>query len=166
MAEEDIDMSDQPQTGKKRLFLVIGIVALVSLLSIGGVAFLVFSGDDEKSEEDVVEEVVKLPAQYMEIQPAFVVTYKVGNRQRYMQVYVTLMARDSDLMAALEVNKPAIQSGLLAMFGSQDFNHLKTAEGKDELREKSLKVVNEVVAENIGEGGMVEQVLFTNIVMQ
>ncbi len=166
MAEEqDIDMSDQQSTGKKRLFIVIGVVALVSLLSLGGAAFLLLSGDDETSAEDEVVEEVKLPALYYEMQPAFVVTYKVGMRQRYMQVYVTLMLRSPELLEALQVNHPALQSGLLQMFGSQDFNHLKTSEGKDDLRKLSLDVVNEVVANNIGEG-TVEQVLFTNIVMQ
>jgi len=165
MAEEqDIDMTDPQQSGKKRLFLVIGIVALVSLLSIGGVLFLVLSGDEEPVEEEVVEE-VKQPALYMEIVPAFVVTYKVGMRQRYMQVYVSLMVRDPALLEGLKNNNPALQSSLLQMFGAQDFDRLKTPEGKEELRGLALETVNKVVADNIGEG-TVEQVLFTNIVMQ
>lgn len=165
MAEEqDIDMSDPQTSGKKRLFIVIGVVALVSLLSIGGVLFLVLSGDDEPVEESAVEE-VKSPALYIEIEPAFVVTYKVGMRQRYLQVYVSLMVRDAALMEGLNNNNPALKSALLQMFGEQDFNRLKTPEGKDELRALALDTVNKVVADNIGEG-TVEQVLFTNIVMQ
>lgn len=163
--EQDIDMSDPQQTGKKRLLIVIGIVALVSLLSIGGVLFLVLGGDDEAGEEAVPEEEVKRPALYMEIQPAFVVTYKVGMRQRYLQVYVSLMVRDPSLLEALKNNNPALQSALLQMFGEQDFNELKTPEGKEKLRSLALDAVNKVVAENIGEG-KVEKVLFTNIVMQ
>ena len=162
--EQDIDMSDPQQSGKKRLLIVIGVVALVSLLSIGGVLFLVLSGDDA-AEEEVPEEEVKKPALYMEIQPAFVVTYKVGMRQRYLQVYVSLMVRDPVLLEALKTNNPALQSALLQMFGEQDFNELKTPEGKDKLKSLALEEVNKVVAENIGEGE-VEKVLFTNIVMQ
>ncbi|GLQ32344.1 flagellar basal body-associated FliL family protein [Litoribrevibacter albus] len=163
--EQDIDMSDPQQSGKKRLFMVIGVVALVSLLSIGGVLFLVLGGEDEPAEEAVPEQEAKRPALYMEIQPAFVVTYKVGMRQRYLQVYVSLMVRDPVLLEALKNNNPALQSALLQMFGEQDFNELKTPEGKDKLRSLALEVVNKVVADNIGEGS-VEKVLFTNIVMQ
>jgi flagellar FliL protein len=164
--EQDIDMTDPQQSGKKRLFIVIGVVALISLLSIGGVLFLVLGGDDDApAEEEVAEEPVKQPAMYMEIEPAFVVTYKVGMRQRYLQVYVSLMVRDAVLLEGLKNNTPALKSALLQTFGEQDFNELKTPEGKEKLRSLALDTVNKVVADNIGEG-TVEKVLFTNIVMQ
>jgi flagellar FliL protein len=166
MAEEkDIDMTEPQQAGKKKLFIIIAIVAVVSMLSVGGVMFLVFGGDDEPVAEDVPEEAVKLPALYLEVEPAFVVTYKVGMRQRYLQVYVSLMVRDPDVYEGLKGNMPAVKSALLQMFGEQDFNHLKTPEGKDELRTRALDTVNQVLADNIGDGS-VEKVLFTNIVMQ
>lgn len=162
--EQDIDMSEPKSSGNKRLLLIIGIVILVSMISVGATMFLLM-GDEEKPVEEAPVEEVKLPALYLEIDPAFVVTYKVGSRQRYMQVYVTLMVRDQGLFDALKTNAPAVKSGLLNVFNSQDFNYLKTPEGKDELRQLALAEVNKIVESNIGEG-TVEQVLFTNIVMQ
>lgn len=162
--EQDIDMSEPKSSGNKRLLLIIGIVVLVSLISVGATVFLILGGEDEAAEEEPAEE-IKQPALYLEVDPAFVVTYKVGSRQRYMQVYVSLMVRDPILLDALKLNAPAIKSGLLNVFNAQDFNYLKTPEGKDELRQLALTEVNKVVATNIGEG-TVEQVLFTNIVMQ
>ena len=166
MAEDDIDMSEPKASGKKRLFLIIGIVILVSFISIGATIFLVMS-DDEPVAEAEEEMPAKMPALYLEVKPAFVVTYKVGARQRYMQVYVALMVRDAGLLESLKTNMPALKSALLAVFGAQDFNYLKTPEGKSELRELALVAANKVVIDVIGEGqGEVEQVLFTNIVMQ
>ena len=51
------------------------------------------------------------------------------------------------------------------VFGSQDFEGLKTQEGKEVLRQKALEELQTIVSEETGDPG-VEKVLFTNFVMQ
>ncbi|MEO4048367.1 flagellar basal body-associated protein FliL [Pseudomonas sp. CAU 1711] len=158
--------------GKGKLKLIILIVVIL-LLAVGGSvgATLFFlkgkSAEPEKTAEESSESVpaVKQPAIYETIAPAFIANYNYQGRQRYMQVSVALMARDQAELDALKVHMPLVRNRLVMLFSGQDFAALMTPVGKELLRSQATTVVQELAQKETGKT-VVEQVLFTNIVLQ
>lgn len=158
------DAQEKPAKGRKKLFILIGIGLLALLLSAGGVAFFLLN-DDEVPEETEPAEPVKQVALYQPLEPAFVVNYAVGGRQRYMQVSVVLLGRDAEGMAKLNQHLPLIRNQLVMLFGSEEFEALATPEGKEALREKASLAVKSLLEKEVGDP-VIESVLFTNLVLQ
>lgn len=156
--------AEETKKSKGKLFLLIGVGLLALLLSVGGVVYFVFSGDDvvENGEPAVP---VQLPAIYQPLEPAFVVNYTHAGRQRYMQVSVVLMGRDPKKMQDATRHFPLIRNQLVMLFSSEDFEELLTAEGKETLRERATLAVQSMLEREMNDP-VVEAVLFTNMVMQ
>ena len=165
---------DKP-AGKSKLKLIILIVVGLLLAvggSVGATLFLLGKGDSEHKEETVAEEgaaetaaPVKKPAIYEQVAPAFIVNFNYQGRQRYMQVSVALMARDQAELDALKVHMPVLRNRLVMLFSGQDFAALITPVGKEMLRQQATTTVQELAQKETGKM-VVEQVLFTNLVLQ
>ncbi|WP_054112604.1 flagellar basal body-associated FliL family protein [Marinagarivorans algicola] len=170
MAEDDAPVEEGSGGGKKKLiFLIILAVVLVGL-SVGGtiVALKVLSPPPEAVDSEAVEEAVeevKAPAIYYPIKPSVVVNYDHKGRQRYAQVDVTLLIRDPAIVSAIELHAPTIANALVLTIGGQNYEEVQTAEGKELLRQECLQEIQKILEEEVGSVG-VEQVLFTNFVMQ
>ncbi|UZE94948.1 flagellar basal body-associated FliL family protein [Alkalimarinus alittae] len=169
MADDDNKDVNEEETGGKSSKKLIIIVAIVVILAVGlavGATLFFLKGDSSASDAaEVPVEEVKKPAIYFDIKPPFVVTFDVEGRQRYMQVFVSAQSRDQASLDALELHMPLIRNKLIMLFSSQDFQGLQTAEGKASLRLASLNLINEIL-EKEASGSSIEQVLFTNFVMQ
>ena len=172
MAEEDKneEVKEEGQEGgaksNKKLIIIIVIVSILAIgLSVGATLFLL--GDDGSSvaaESEVATEPVKVPASYYDIKPAFLVTFDVGGRQRYMQISLSVSSRDQTVFDALEHHMPLIRSKLISTYGGQNFEKIQTNEGKVALQAKTIEVINSVLE---GEGAApIENVFFTNFVLQ
>lgn len=165
---------DKP-AGKSKLKLIIfiGVALLLAIgLSVGATLFFLGKSDSKAEEEVVAEEgaaepaaPVKKPAIYEQVAPAFVVNFSHQGRQRYMQVSVALMARDQVELDALKVHMPVLRNRLVMFFSGQDFASLMTPVGKEMLRQQATTMVQELAQKETGKM-VVEQVLFTNIVLQ
>jgi flagellar FliL protein len=156
--------------GKLKLIILIVVALLLAIgLSVGATWFLL--SKDKKDDQPATEEstasapVVRQPALYESIAPAFIANYKHQGRQRYMQVSVALMARNQAELDALKVHMPLIRNRLVMLFSGQDFGTLMTPVGKEMLRNQATAVVQELAQKETGKT-VVEQVLFTNIVLQ
>ncbi|WP_250657666.1 flagellar basal body-associated FliL family protein [Alkalimarinus coralli] len=171
MAADDKKGENQEEQGgksNKKLIIIVAIVVILSIgLSIGATLFFLKGdgGESEAGEEQAAVEEVKKPAVYLDIKPPFVVTYDVAGRQRYMQVFVSVQSRDQASLDTMELHMPLIRNKLIMLFSGQDFEKLQTAEGKTALRDASLSLINEML-EKEASGSSIEQVLFTNFVMQ
>jgi len=178
MAKKDKKAEDQAEgagedgaqggKSKKKLIIIVAIVIIMAIgLSIGATLFFLGGDDGEGSEakDDASVEDVKLPAVYLDIKPPFVVTYDVSGKQRYMQVFVSAQSRDQASLDAMELHMPLIRNKLIMLFSAEDFQQLQTPEGKESLRTSSLALINEML-EKESSGSSIEQVLFTNFVMQ
>lgn len=170
MAEEEKKDQEEGQEGEqpksKKGLIIIIIVAIIAIGASVGVTLFLLGGDESAEEEVAEEEVaeVKQPAIYMDLQPAFLVTYSDGGRHRYMQVHVSVSSRDAAAIGAVEHHLPYIKSKINSLYSSQDFKSVQTDEGKQFLRTESLRVINEVLE---GEGeSLIENVFFTNFVLQ
>ena len=150
---------------KSKLPLIIGLVVVLA----GGGAGAYFSGmlggDGEESAEKETVDVSTLPAQYIPFKPDFVSNYTVNGKSRFMKVVVSGMTRDDETRVAMNNHMPALRNALVMLFGAADFDALRTAEGKDALRQAALEVCQEVIQKELGKPG-IEQILFTDFVLQ
>ena len=152
----------QAPSSKKKLIIIIALAVLVLAVA-GGATFFLMGGD---ANEDAGEEaeVVIAPAIYLDLSPAMLATLSVDGKQRYMQVSLNVMSRDQAALDAVEYHMPFIRSKLNSVYGGVDFKMAQTIEGKEALRDETLKVINGVL-ESEGEA-LIEAVYFTNFVMQ
>ncbi|MFZ5602052.1 MAG: flagellar basal body-associated protein FliL [Pseudomonadota bacterium] len=165
-APEKTEGAEKP---KSKMLLII-IIALVVLLAGGGVAaFFILSGgdkDDKKEGEgDAEVEVQHTAAIYFDFKPPFIVNYQWNGRQRYVQISLSVMTRNQAAVDAIQKHMPLIRNNLVMVFSSQDFDMLRTPEGKEAVRKAALEEIQKILTEETGEPG-IEQVLFTNFVMQ
>ncbi len=175
MAEEDEgQVEDAPKKGgKKKLIVMIVIGIALIALSIGGTLFAL---QMLNPEEDVVAlegedgeaadvEPTRQSAIYFPLKPAIIVNFQARGRQRFLQAELTLMARDNETIEAVELHMPMIRNSLVMLFGGQIYEDMQTAEGKELLRQEALTEVQRLLEQETGNPG-VEQILFTNFVMQ
>lgn len=175
--------------------LAVGLVAISIGGTVLALKLLSPSTSNTDAEEEVVEEVKVLsPAIYQLMKPNFTINFNVNGRQRYLQAEVTLMYRDATIEPLLTLHMPAIRNGLVLLFSGKKFEELQTVEGKEVLRKESLEIVQGILnkeqaaiaaAKKAEEGDdedekkdkdkdskkepeypNIEQVLFTNFVMQ
>lgn len=163
---------DKPGKGKLKVIILVVVGLLLAVgISVGATLFFLGKdkGDEDKAaaEEQAEEAAVPLKQQalYEVIAPAFIVNFKQQGRQRYMQVSVALMARNQAEMDALKVHMPLVRNRLVMLFSGQDFDTLATPVGKEMLRSQATAAVQELAQKETGKT-VVEQVLFTNIVLQ
>ena len=170
MANNKQAAGDQAQAGsassKKLIFLVIGVALVAIVLSVG-VTWFLLSGDSGSESEAKAAPVPAGPAKalYVELPPAFVITYNVNGRQRYVQLFITALARDHRAEALISQHLPMIRHQLNLLLGDKDFAGLQTDEGKQTLRQEATKTINQLLQKE-SPGVAIEQVLFTNFVMQ
>jgi flagellar protein FliL len=118
-----------------------------------------------------------LPAIYLALKPNFTVNYDVNGRQRFLQAELTIMYRNAEVLKILELHMPAVRNGLVLLLSSQVFDDLQTVEGKEKLRAAALKIVQNILIKEQEEAAEkpikdknklpnIEQILFTNFVMQ
>lgn len=162
--EEAVEGEGAEKSGGKKKLIIIIALAVVLLGGIGAGAFFFFAGGDE-SEEVVEEEVGPQPATYLNLEPQFVINYDVAGRDRFMQVYVTVMSRDIAAIDAIGLHMPLIRNNLVRAMGTMDFDSLRTPAGKEQLRVVVQTEINAVLKQETGAEG-VESILFTNLVMQ
>ncbi len=118
-----------------------------------------------------------MPIIYLALKPNFTVNYDVNGRQRFLQAELTVMYRDEAVLKILELHMPAVRNGLVLLLSSQTFDDLQTVEGKEKLRTAALKIVQNILIKEQLEAPEksekskkvlpnIEQILFTNFVMQ
>lgn len=168
-APDESASAEAKPAGKLKL-IILGVLALLLAvgLSVGGTWFFLHKSEAGDTAEVATAEAsgpVKKVAIYEELVPAFVVNFNHKGRARYMQVSVALMAREQAALDALKVHMPVLRNRLVMLFSGQDFESLITPVGKEMLRQQATASVQELAQKETGNPA-VEQVLFTNLVLQ
>ena len=150
--------------GGKRMLI---IIVLLVLLAGGGAAayFLLFASDGGDAAADagaVVEEESREPL-YVDV-AKLLVNIEHKGRTRYVQAEMQLMSYDEDVIEQAERDMPAIRDRLIILFSGQDFEALKTVEGKEALRAAALATVNQALG--LEPPAVIEAVYFENFVLQ
>ncbi|MGI9293554.1 MAG: flagellar basal body-associated FliL family protein [Pseudomonadales bacterium] len=159
-AEED------SENKKSKLPLIIGLVVLLLGGGSAGAYFMGVFDSAEVAEEGTAEaEPVKAVAMYANLKPDFILNFKVNGRGHFLKVAISLLTREQDVVDAVEQHMPLLRNELVMLFSAEEFDTLKTAEGKESLRGRALTAIQAIMEKEIGKAG-VEQVLFTDFVLQ
>ncbi|MEM6606103.1 MAG: flagellar basal body-associated FliL family protein [Pseudomonadota bacterium] len=157
---------EEKSSGKGKLII---IIAVVLLLAGGGAAYYFLMGsstEDAVAEgEEAVEEVeeeAKEPL-YADVKKILVNIEHKG-KTHYVQADMELMSYDQAVIDQARRDMPAIRDRLIILFNSQDFDALKTADGKEAVRAEALVTVNEALG--LTAPKVVEQVYFENFLIQ
>jgi len=162
--KEELEIEEGEKKGKGKLIIIIAAVLLGVGLGAGSVFFLVGGSDEEPvPEEELVPQYVQ--AIYHRFDNPFIVTVVSGGKQRYLQVNVTVKTKEKRVVRLLKIHEPVVKSALNNLFGAQDLNHMQSAQGRMDLNEEALNVVQTFITSK-EESLKVEKVLFTDFVMQ
>lgn len=172
MAQDD-DTDNNESDGKsnwltRRSLILGGAAVLLVILSVGGTLLTmhIVAAAKEKAQQALEEpKPTKMPAIYYPIKPPIVANFSARGRQRMLQAELTVMTRDASVISAIELHQPMLRNALVLLYSGQDFAELQTAEGKELLRQASLQELQRLLEKETGRPG-IEQVLFTNFVMQ
>lgn len=91
------DDAAKPPAGKGKLKLILMIVVGLLLAigaSVGGTWYIMHSSASKPAPAAETASNVKQPAIFEPMLPAFVANFNQNGRQRYLQVSITLLARD------------------------------------------------------------------------
>ncbi len=168
--EQQNGEQEQKSGGKSKLLLLIIIGLVLVGASVGGtIAALSFMKEDPPAlaEGDAEEELAPppKPAIYYPLKPEYILNIDARGRRRYLRLDMTVLTRDDDVIAAIETHRATIDNTVNLIAGGQLFEEIQTAEGKEFLRLQLLQELQSVFEKEIGKPG-IEQVLFTNFVMQ
>jgi len=167
MAKSEAAAVKDPATkGKLKMIIAIVLGLLLAIgASVGATWFFMHSAQSKPAAAVETAPVGKQPAIFEPMAPAFVANYNQNGRQRYMQVSITLLARNQADLDALKVHMPVIRNNLVMLFSGQNFDTLATPVGQEMLRQKATASVQEVAQKELGKV-VIEQLLFTNFVLQ
>ncbi|MBB3101833.1 flagellar basal body-associated protein FliL [Azomonas macrocytogenes] len=164
--------SDSAGSKSRWKLIIVMVIALLAVIAASVAATWFFLANKTVAEQAAGSEhatevaaPVRQVAIYQVLTPAFVVNFKQDGRQRYLQVSVALMGRDQVAMDALKEHLPLLRNRLVMLFSSQDFATLMTPVGKEMLRQQATAGIQEQAQKALGKP-VVEQVLFTNFVLQ
>ncbi len=160
--EEEAPADSASPNSKKRL--IIAVAALVVFA--GGVAYWLLRPlpeGDAMAEEPAPPP--REPAQYLELEPAFVINLPDRGRQRFLQASVTVMSRNRGAILTIEQHMPVIRHSLSAILSAQTVESIQTPGGIEMVRADAKRELNKILAEEYGSEA-IEEVLFTAFVMQ
>jgi flagellar FliL protein len=102
---------------------------------------------------------------YQPLDPPFIINFEDQGMLRYLQIGLSVMSRDKEVIDAVNNNMPQIRNDLILLFGNQKMEILNSSEGKEKLRAQALELVQTILDREIGEPG-VEAIYYTAFVMQ
>jgi flagellar FliL protein len=122
-------------------------------------------GDGGGEGDGEGEDGAKQPANYVALDPPFVVNFEGTGPARFLQITVEVMTRKAEAAEHIKKHMPVIRNNLVLLFGSQTYDKVNTLKGKEELRQAALAEVQKIIEEETGEPS-VEALYFTSFVMQ
>jgi flagellar FliL protein len=140
-------------------YAIIGVFVLL----IAGGAGLYFAGIvhfgapvvvEVNAEGEAVVHKEATPPLYLPLDPPFVVNFTHRGTLRYLQLSLELMYHNEAILQKVTANMPAIRNDLILLFSNQDYETLSTLQGKEELRDRIMVAVNNIVSHaELGAGG-------------
>jgi flagellar FliL protein len=144
-------------------FIIIAIVAVL-LLAGGGAAyyFLVISAETGGAEP--APKIDDRAYIYVEIPPV-VANFDVKGKMRYVQITTSIQTRDAESGNTIKNNIPLIQSDLLTLMQSAEFDEINSSDGKARFIEQIEKSVNNMF-KNGPKPFEMERAMITGFVIQ
>jgi flagellar FliL protein len=116
------------------------------------------------AEEDAT---ANAKAIYYAIEEPFTINFlnQSDQKARYLQIKVTLMAHNQEIMDSAELNLPMLQDALRTLFSAQTSETVNSVEGRKRLQMASLETVKTILKEETGKDNL-DAVYFTSFVLQ
>lgn len=172
--DKDVEQTEEKAGGKKKKLILFGVIGIVLIITVVLVLWL-FGGSSSQQPAASTGSGSPSPsssprpevgnALYVGMPRAFVFIVPGDSRERTVQIKAQLMVRGEENEELAKKHIPLIEGTLHEVFSSSTADRLKTAEGKGQLRELALAEVRSALEEVTG-NPVVEQVLFTSLVMQ
>jgi flagellar FliL protein len=102
---------------------------------------------------------------YHNLQPEFVVNFYGNSRTKFMMIELVVGTHDEKLLPIFSDHDPEIRDAMLTLLSDQNSEELKTAEGKQILREKAVAKLDAIVGRYY-RTGRIKDVYITRLVMQ
>lgn len=147
-----------PKKKSKKLLFI--ILALVAVIAGGAAAAFWFLKPSAPAAAKPLG-----PAQYVALEPVFVVNLADEGGARYLQADVQLQIRDADTATAVALHTPIIRNKLLLLFGQQTSQQLTGRNGKEQLQAQALAEVKKTLKAQHA-ANQIDALLFTSIVIQ
>lgn len=167
MAQQTDPAPAAPPAGRSKTLILIVVLALA--LGAGAAAaawFLLGRTHPGEAQPDAAASAHSAASTvFFTLAPSFVVNFELPSPVRFLQVTVELELGSPADEEAVKHYLPVIRNNLLLLFSAQDYEGLRTREGKERLREAVLQEVRSILKERAGRDGVV-QVYFTHFVMQ
>ena len=165
MAEEEQTEEASGGGGKMKMILIaVGALVLMGG-SIGGTLLIVGGGDSAEAPAEETVEVSRGDPSYIDLKPAFTVNLAPEDPVGFLQISMQVLTFNDDVAKELEKHRPLIRNNLNVLFSKQKSTELRAADGKERLQKSALETVQLVINEH-GSGGEVDNVFFTSFVMQ
>ncbi|MDB3936277.1 flagellar basal body-associated FliL family protein [Granulosicoccus sp.] len=152
--------------------IILGVLGFVGLsLIVGGSvgASLYFTGafNDEPAAAAAMPVAEPLPENtyYYNVQPEFVVNFQGNSRVKFLMIEMAVATHDEEVVPILEEHDPEVRNALLDLLSEQKPEALKTADGKQALRDDAVVLVDEIVGRYY-RTERVHDVFITRLVMQ
>ena len=143
-----------------------GTVAFVLLGAAGGAGWWWWQGRQAAAQDAEAEaRPSRQPAQYIALEPSFVVNLADPDGNSYLQADVQVVTRDPATVAALDAHLPSVRNRLLLLFGQQQASQLAQRAGKERLQDVARDEVRALLRAE-GAADKVEAVIFTSLVTQ
>ena len=139
--------------------------ATVLLAAAGAGGWWWWQAQQQAEAEEAPARNARLPAQYIALEPSFVVNLADTDASRYLQADVQVVTRDPATVAALDAHLPSVRNRLLLLFGQQQASQLAQRAGKERLQEVARDEVRALLRAE-GAADKVEAVIFTSLVTQ
>ena len=102
---------------------------------------------------------------YFEIAAPFVVNIQGETSINFLQVNAQLLVTKPEVKGKLTLHLPAIQHVMIMVLSEQNTKNLRSQEGKQRLRDDTVKEIQAILTKEIGEPAVAE-VYFTAFVIQ
>lgn len=164
MADNE-ELEEQPKGSKKKMIIIIVVALLLIGISVGITVMLLGGGDDAEDTAALEEaKPQKGDPTYIELKP-FTVNLDPQDPVGFLQVQIQVLTYYSEVSSEIEKHKPLIRNNLTLLFGQQKSADLRSPEGKQLLQKKVHESIQQII-NKYGSSGEVDNVFFTNFVMQ
>lgn len=147
-----------PAKGNKKIFIIIGVLAL-TLAGLGGGYFFMKS----KAAAAPVERKAEAPI-FLPLEP-FTVNLQPGGRNRFLHVSVTLQMADAASQALMTQYLPEVRSRVLSTLSNREAESLATPEDKTRLSGEIMQSLSQSFGPNTPKQN-ITRVIFITFMLQ
>lgn len=105
------------------------------------------------------------PARYLVLDPPFIFTMQQDQERRYLELHITLGARNEEAMSVVQRHLPLIRAAVDDVLYGRDYKSFEGRAGKEALRAECLAAARSVMTRETG-GPAIDDLYFTDLLFQ